>query len=208
MTPIEFLKTQTLPERKDFLGGLFYANGKVCASDRHVLFMIDKPIDFTDEIPEQTQKVNSIYNPPKDGFIKYSIAEIREAYKEIPLVDEYEYEDCDDCLGCGTVDYKFRSNSGETYTTSKYCPVCQGEGHFGKKTGRLVHDSDEFNVVIQDCFFNSRLFIDVINAPGCADEIYLMAKDNRVYFRSGVYEGILMGLVNNDKKTITLNPTK
>jgi hypothetical protein len=189
-------------DRRPVFNKPFEVNGKVYATDAHVLIRTDKKnIDFiidNEHLPPKVEQVipernlNEILNINKEMF------------ESLKTADEYEFSgkdiDCKTCDGHGEVEWEF-----EHYTHDFDCPVCNGSGlseeRRGKKTGgKTFGDSI---VKLKDAYFRVRLFYKLIEVKDRAGgDVYLTGyKDKRsgVLFKIGDYEIVIMPLLIEDE---------
>lgn len=194
MNKIDFLKTIPDPQGNGIRSHLFTYNGKIGATEGHILFLTNIPDDFKDEVSDGTEKIAQVYTPPSEPFVKYSVQSILGEYNKLPLVDEIDYEDCKECDGYGSVEYNYEAKDGTNHEISGDCPECNGRGSWDKKTGNKIADTDNFHFKFGECVFNPNMVMKILNSPECPEIIDLYPKNNRLYFRTGEFDGILMGL--------------
>ena len=106
----------------------FLQDGKVCASDGHVLIRIDgslcegcydeKPGGLT---PPRTAKVV----PEATTDIAVTRQQIERALEQAP---EERNRQCPECEGSGDVTWEYRDRHYNTHTMVETCPVCDGSG--------------------------------------------------------------------------------
>ncbi len=206
MTKIDFLKTIPNPSSEDdVFNGIFTVNGRLCVTERHILFLTDRPEGFNDELPDGTHKVKEIYKPSVDEFKKYSVKTIRKEYNKLPLVDEVIQIDCEECDGYGVVEYTYEAKDGTSHEINGDCPECNGRGSWDKKTGNKVRNTKDTLICINHFNFEPNLFGKIVNVPNCPETIELMAKDHKLYFRAGELDGVLMGIMGDRGYIIKLN---
>ena len=106
----------------------FLQDGKVCATDGHVLIRIDsclcegsydeKPGGLT---PPRTAKVV----PAATTDIAVTRQQIERALEQAP---EERNRQCPECKGSGDVTWEYRDRHYNTHTMEDTCPVCDGSG--------------------------------------------------------------------------------
>lgn len=106
----------------------FRQNGRVCATDGHMLIRIAESLcekEYTD-MPNGLKPVNTSAVIPKPNMCETITARmLNRALKKAP---EEKNRCCPECNGDGTVEYEYRDRYGNTYTTEEDCPVCGGTG--------------------------------------------------------------------------------
>jgi len=186
----------------------FEYEGKIYATDAHVLIRMDKSYcdfkitnpDFLkcggNIIPDENQ--NEALKIDKSVFDKYRT-------EDEYTVTEEEVE-CSTCHGNGEVEWEF-----DNYTMDADCPVCEGEGISEKevkeKTGNKIFANDVI-VKVENCYFKLDLFyklVEVMNVLG--DEVTLISIRNNysgVMFRINFCEVLLMPYKVSDEKEFTV----
>jgi len=106
----------------------FLQDGRVCATDGHVLIRIDgslcegsydeKPGGLT---PPRTAKVV----PEATTDIAVTRQQIERALEQAP---EERNRQCPECKGSGDVTWEYRDRHYNTHTMEDTCPVCDGSG--------------------------------------------------------------------------------
>jgi len=195
---------------QSFCGERFYAtpltaNGYTYASDAYVLIAA-KNEDVNIEAKQGKESNTSIFletNCNEPTNIDWSKLD------SIPLVDEVIDEDCDECDGFGQVEYEyFSTKTQRTYEIEGDCPICKGDGCFGKRTGNKVPEL--FNIEYNGLFFNSNCFIRLKHLEEFVGEkatlVYLPKKVDNITFKCGVYTLAIMPLIapREDCETIEL----
>lgn len=74
---------------------------------------------------------------------KVTLKAIKSALAKLPMVEEVEDVDCDECDSSGEVEYKYVDKGGATHDITADCPICFGTGYVDgapKKTGKMVVD--------------------------------------------------------------------
>ena len=201
MDKIEFLKSVLDSGTDYFTKDIFAVNGKLCATDKHILFLTNKPDNFNKELNDFTDKVSRIYTPDGCKFEKYSVSEMKQLFSTIPLVDEIIYEDCEECEGSGEVEYTYESKSWATFELDHDCPKCNGSGNHKHKTGNKEPDYNNSCVVFGENSFNPKYISKIFDCPNCPDVIEIGQGVNKLYFRAGDFEGVCMGMTNIDRET-------
>jgi predicted nucleic acid binding AN1-type Zn finger protein len=178
---------------KDIFETPLTANGYTYATEEHVLIAA-KNEDVRIQAKEGKESHASIIletNCNEPANIDWSKLD------SIPLVDEVIDERCDECNGCGQVDYEyFASKTQRTYEIEDDCPICKGYGSLEKRTGKKV--SKLFNIKYNGLFFNSKYFLKLKDLEEFVGEkatlVYLPAKANKITFKCGVYTLVIMPL--------------
>lgn len=199
MTNLEFLKTipDTISngtETGKLIANVFLFNSRLCATDAMILFICDKPYGFKEELQDGTSKVEAVYQPPQTPFKTYSIQSIRDKISKLPKIDEYDYKNCDECDGWGQIEYTYESKSGRDYDIKGDCPKCNGSGNFKTKTGKLIPNVDSYSFDFDGSHFNPLKVSSIFNVPNCPESFEAIAVDNKLYFRIGGFEGVLIGV--------------
>ncbi len=118
--------------------------------------------------------------------------------------------DCEECDGHGTVEWEYKGHE-----RSFDCPECNGRGVIStkgrKKTGRKIFGEYD-SIQIDGVLFNANLFMSLKDVFDLTQSSLLVETrvNYGIYFESGVFEGIIMGQMPNEKlniiKSITLTP--
>ena len=123
-----------------------YYEGKVWASDGHLLLAIDKEC-LSEEYEKDKLKLPEIKERNVNTVVTKNA--IQEALSKCEQVEEEvtigKYVDCEECEGTGGVEWKYITrHGGNVYYEEKDCPICKGSGHsqepIVKKTGKMIND--------------------------------------------------------------------
>jgi hypothetical protein len=134
----------------------FNVGDKTCATNGYVLIAIPKEGDYEDK----SEKVKGVYpvDPATYNCKKeYSLNQLKEALKAITMVDEIDYDECNECNGEGVVEWEY-----SRYTMDLECPVCNGAGCFEKKTGEKTFDGND-NIEINGYYFTGFRLKEIID---------------------------------------------
>ena len=124
-----------------------YYEGKVWASEGHLLLVIDKEC-----LSEEYEKDKLHLPEIKERNINTVVTKkaIQEAFSKCEQVEEEvtigKNADCEECDGSGYVDWEYTTRGGKVYYEEDECPVCKGSGYseeaISKKTGKKIADPD------------------------------------------------------------------
>ena len=122
---------------------------------------------------KRTEQFN-IELPPVEQEREIPLLNLQKAYDSLPKVEQVEYdmEDCNECDGTGTVEWKYIDKKGETHHKDFDCPACDGYG-FLKRNIRKVYGPEKSAVIKLDGFFLLHKQIKAI-----IDTLFLLGKDH------------------------------
>lgn len=131
---------------KDTIKAPFLCNGYVCATDNHILAMVN-PEALTKFYAPAKLKLEAILTPQNVDFI-LTIQEIEAGLAKLPQVVENNLispaVECDECGGEGTVGWEYRDKENRPHKDYFDCPICKGTGEryraVYKPTGRTIPD--------------------------------------------------------------------
>lgn len=183
----------------------FELNGKVYATDGHIMIRTDKKnIDF--------KLQNPIVQPPNaekvipEKTIERVLKVDAKKFEALKTADETKHFPCKTCNGDGEVEWEF-----DRWTKHFDCPECDGAGGDDVRTGKKTFDSDTF-IKISDAYFTVRNFYKLIEVSQLAKRrIFLLnepLENKACFFKVGVFEVLLMPYlkdgITNYHKIITL----
>lgn len=131
---------------KDTIRAPFLCNGYVCATDNHILVMVN-PEALTKLYTPAKLKLEAILTPQNVDFV-ITIQEIEAGLAKLPQIVENNLispaVECDECGGEGTVSWEYRDKEYHLYKDYFDCPLCKGTGEryraVYKPTGRTILD--------------------------------------------------------------------
>jgi hypothetical protein len=180
----------------------FEQNGRIYATDAHVLIRIDKSkIQYDNEKILKVEQPNCEAIVPEkncDEIVTVN-AELFEQYKtEDELVKQGEDVECGLCNGEGTMtaDYHYK---GKWYKSEHECPVCDGSGY--EEEGNLVRTGNKtfkngVRVKFNGCLYEIHRFYKLIEVQKLTGgEIRLLHKPEKYkapLFSIGDFEIIIM----------------
>ena len=180
------------------------------ATDEHIL--IRKKISKNQEqsdVPEHIpNRFKSIFDMFKVKFTLKSEPALTSIikHKTDPVYANYMVE-CENCNSSGFVEYTHEYN-GRDYTIEGECPACNGNCGTMVNWNKIVsykYDSD-LRVKIGDATFNPALIELILTTLG---DIQVGFTREKIYFKSGEYEGVLIEYLSNDScEIIELNLLK
>ena len=106
----------------------FLQDGKVCASDGHVLIRIDSSLcegSYEEKPGGLTPPRTASVVPPATTDIAVTRRQIERALEQAP---EEQNRQCPECKGSGDVTWEYRDRHYDTHTMEETCPVCDGSG--------------------------------------------------------------------------------
>lgn len=171
---------ENVDEKK--LLGLFHDKGsltampllkddKVFAADNHKAIYINAEV--CQGVYERTEMFDMIF-PPVEQELNIPLLRLQNAYDSLPKVEdeEYDQEECTECNGTGSVEWKYVDKNGKTHHQDCDCPACDGWGFF-KRNIRKCYKT-EYNAIIKlDGFFINNRHIKAI-----IDALFLLGKDH------------------------------
>lgn len=122
-------------------------DGRVWASDGRIIIMIKIGCLSGKGIYENTTLGEHLQVRDYNCRFTLSVSDLQKAIDELPQVDEvlvtYNEIQCPECKGSGEVEIVYHANCDDGYyTTSGYCPICDGLGKIKEKistpTGKKV----------------------------------------------------------------------
>lgn len=116
-------------------------------------------------------------------------------YKTEPVYHQY-FVDCKECEGSGLVQYVYEYN-GSDYTIDGECPACNG--NCGSMTNRDKIESYDFITDLRAKFdgmtFKPKYVELILSTFG---DIQFGITHQKMFFKSGEYEGLLMECLSNE----------
>lgn len=106
----------------------FLQDGKVCASDGHVLIRIDSSLcegSYDEKPGGLTPPRTASVVPTVTTDIAVTRQQIERALEQAP---EERNRECPECEGNGDVTWEYRDRYYQKYTMEETCPVCDGSG--------------------------------------------------------------------------------
>lgn len=106
----------------------FLQDGKVCASDGHVLIRIDSSLcegSYDEKPGGLTPPRTASVVPTVTTDIAVTRQQIERALEQAP---EERNRQCPECKGSGDVTWEYRDRHHNTHTMDGTCPVCDGSG--------------------------------------------------------------------------------
>lgn len=128
----------------DALKTPFLCNGYVCATDNHILVMVN-PEALTKFYAPRNLELETILTPQNVDYI-LTIQEIEAGLAKLPQIIENDLITpavvCDECNGIGEVSWEYRDKDFNIHTGEFDCPICKGTGEkhraVYKPTGRTI----------------------------------------------------------------------
>lgn len=171
---------ENVDEKK--LLGLFHDKGsltampllkddKVFAADSHKAIYINAEVCQC--MYERTDYFD-IKIPPVEQELNIPLLSLQKAYDFLPKVEdeEYDQEECTECNGTGSVEWKYVDKNGKTHHQDCDCPACDGWGFFKRNIRKCY--KPEYNAIIKlDGFFINNRHIKAI-----IDALLLLGKDH------------------------------
>lgn len=171
---------ENVDEKK--LLGLFHDKGsltampllkddKVFAADNHKAIYINAEV--CQGVYERTEMFDMIF-PPVEQELNIPLLSLQKAYDFLPKVEdeEYDQEECTECNGTGSVEWKYVDKNGKTHHQDCDCPACDGWGFFKRNIRKCY--KPEYNAIIKlDGFFINNRHIKAI-----IDALLLLGKDH------------------------------
>lgn len=106
----------------------FLQDGKVCATDGHVLIRIDGSLCEG----SYDEKPGGLTPPRTASVVPEATTDIAVTRRRIELALEQAPEErnrqCPECMGSGDVTWEYRDRHYQTHTMEETCPVCDGSG--------------------------------------------------------------------------------
>lgn len=180
----------------------FELNGRVYATDRHILIRTDKAnIDFAIENPHIPPNCEAVIPPPNTSEI---INVPKEPFEQLKTEEEYKLVGekivCRECEGEGEVEWEYKY-----YTKEDDCPECNGSGFEREKTkvktGGKTYGNDSI-VKIKDGYFDPKY---VEKLPMLKDftgsEIELISYNHPhkpIVFKIGKFEVLIMPKIGGE----------
>ena len=106
----------------------FLQDGKVCATDGHVLIRIDSSLcegSYEEKPGGLTPPRTASVVPAATTDIVVTRQQIERALEQAP---EEQNRQCPECWGSGDVTWEYRDRHYNTHTMEGTCPVCDGSG--------------------------------------------------------------------------------
>ena len=106
----------------------FLQDGKVCATDGHVLIRIDSSLcegSYDEKPGGLTPPRTTSVVPEATTDIAVTRQQIERALEQAP---EERNRQCPECKGSGDVTWEYRDRHYQTHTMEDTCPVCDGSG--------------------------------------------------------------------------------
>lgn len=171
---------ENVDEKKLF--GLFHDKGsltampllkddKVFATDCHKVIYINAEVCQGEY--ERTEMFD-VRLPPVEQELNIPLLSLQKAYDSLPKVEdeEYDQEECNECDGTGSVEWKYLDKNGKTHHQDSDCPACNGYGYFKRNVRKCY--KPEYNAIIElDGFFINNQHIKAI-----IDALFLLGKDH------------------------------
>lgn len=191
--------------------GLFYSKGtfsampllkdnKVFATNGKIAIYVNAEVCQCEY--KRTEQFN-IELPPVEQEREISLLNLQKAYDSLPKVEQVEYdmEDCNECDGTGTVEWKYIDKKGETHHKDFDCPACDGYG-FLKRNIRKVYGPEKSAVIKLDGFFLLHKHIKAI-----IDTLFLLGKDHITLLSKNRKYVTVLGYFRIDENiTIVVSP--
>lgn len=106
----------------------FLQDGKVCASDGHVLIRIDSSLcegSYEEKPGGLTPPRTASVVPTATTYIAVTRQQIERALEQAP---EERNRQCPECEGSGDVTWEYRDRHYNIHRMKETCPVCDGSG--------------------------------------------------------------------------------
>lgn len=176
-------------------------DGFVYATDAHIALkvhsaMLEKQYSYVEKYPN----VVGVFNDAiLNANIKIEFALLNNIFSTIPLVNDYDYEDCLNCNGEGSIFCTCCQLNNE-------CTHCKGEGNFKKKNGKKIFNR-EYSVKIGTALFDPnflKLVVqlgEILNIDSCFINANYAKKANVFYFSHDV-QVLVMPKMDSDYDTV------
>lgn len=154
---------------EDKIKAPFLCNGYVCATDNHILAMVNSEA-LTKFYTPRILKLEAILTPQNVDFV-LTIQEIEAGLAKLPQIEENNLispaVECDECGSDGTVGWEYRDKKYRLHKDYFDCPICKGTGEryraVYKPTGRTIPDYHAV-IGIYEAKFAGSIFQRVVDA--------------------------------------------
>lgn len=168
---------------------------KIYATEGHILVITSGQ---TDDVGYYN--IGTVYTPSDAPYYPYCTKELQDLISKFELIDEIIYEDCDVCHGDGQVEWEF-----ESYTKFNECPKCNGHGDVKRRTGKKVPDFDSCCFEFESVFINPEFVHLLIEKIGAENDLLIQVGKDRMFFKLGEFEGVIMNMTIPGKEIIKIN---
>lgn len=114
--------------RREVLRQPFLQDGKVCATDGHVLIRIDSSLCDG----SYDEKPGGLTPPRTASVVPAATTDIavtrQQIERALELAPEEQNRQCPECKGSGDVTWEYHDRYYELYTMEAECPMCDGSG--------------------------------------------------------------------------------
>ena len=141
--------------------------------------------------------------PVAEQELNIPLLSLQKAYDSLPKVEdeEYDMEDCDECNGTGSVEWKYLDKKGNTHYKDFCCPSCDGFGFF-KRNIRKCYKPEWDAVIKLDGFFINNNHIKSI-----IDALFLLGKDHITLLSKAKEDSVVWAYFRIDENiTIVISP--
>ena len=171
---------ENVDEKK--LLGLFHDKGSLTAmpllkDDKVFATDCKKIIYINAEVCQGEYERTEMFNmnfPHVEQELNIPLLSLQKAYDFLPKVEdeEYDQEECNECNGTGSVEWKYTDKNGKTHYQDCDCPACEGWGFF-KRNIRKCYEPEYDAIIELDGFFINNQHIKAI-----IDALFLLGKDH------------------------------
>ena len=200
-------------ELRNWMMRPFIINSKVFATNGWALVAFDvtnlKVLGDVGYYKED--KLNGVYPLEHNLDNKYSIDYLKECFKSVPLVEDFDEEEkedtCDECNGSGEVTFTYEDSKYKDHEIDGECPICDGFGNckqtIEKPNGKMVQDPNSKCTIGNSLFFANKIkhILEVAELLGVNEfkHIHQSTPTKQNLFKIGDVELLLMPTMSEGK---------
>ncbi len=191
---------------RDWMTRPFIINNKIFATNGWALvsFNLTNLKVLGDVGYYKEDKLNMIYPFEPNLDNTYSIDYLKECFKSVPLVEDYDEEVkeslCDECDNSGVVTFTYIDSKCKDHELNGECPICDGMGKIShsikKPNGKMIEDPDSKCRIGNSLFFANKIkhILEVAELLGVNEfkHIYQGTPVEKNLFKIGDVELLLM----------------